>query len=75
MALYKMFCLLTYLVTWKTEMQQHICTVFIYGLPYVIGQTIYIFILFLSFFSSPNLSGRKLDVCHTSTHGVALVRI
>ena len=44
----------------------------------------YIFILwfllllsfFLSFFfSSPNLSRRRLDVCHTSTHGVALVRI
>jgi len=29
----------------------------------------------LSFFSSPNLSRRRLDVCHTSTHGVALVRI
>ena len=28
-----------------------------------------------SFFSSPNLSGRRSDVCHTSTHGVALVRI
>jgi len=45
-----------------------------------IGQTIYIFILSFvllsSFFvSSPNLSGRRLDVCHTSTHGVALVRI
>ena len=37
----------------------------------------YIFILFLSssfFFSSPNLTGRRLDV-YTSTHGVALVRI
>jgi len=82
--------------------------------PYVIRQTIYIFILFmvalwnradhyvfmlfmvalcnradhyifmlwfvlllllLSFFSSPNLSRSRLDVCHTSTHGVALVRI
>jgi len=47
--------------------------------PYVIGQTIYIFMLFLSFssffISSPNLSSRRLDVCHTSTHGVALVRI
>ena len=32
----------------------------------------YIFILFLSFFffSPPNLSGRRLDVYHTSTHGV-----
>ena len=27
------------------------------------------------FFSSPNLSRRRLGVCHTSTHGVALVRI
>jgi len=26
-------------------------------------------------FSSPNLSCRRLDVYHTSTHGVALVRI
>ena len=30
---------------------------------------------FSSFFSSPNLSRRRLDVCHTFTHGVALVRI
>jgi len=34
---------------------------------------------FLSFlfylFSSPNLIGRRLDVYHTSTHGVALVQI
>ena len=40
----------------------------------------YIFILwFLSIFyllfSSPNLSGRTLDVYHPSTHGVALVQI
>ena len=37
----------------------------------------YIFALWflLSFLSSPNLSGRRLDVYHTSTHGVALVRI
>jgi len=27
------------------------------------------------FFSSPNLSRRRLDVCHNCTHGVALVRI
>ena len=42
--------------------------------------TIYIFMLWFVllsffFFSSPNLSRRRLDVCHTSTHGVALVRI
>ena len=30
---------------------------------------------FFLLFSSPNLSRRRLDVCHTSTHGVALVRI
>jgi len=40
----------------------------------------YIFALWflLSFFfflSSPNLSRRRLDACHTSTHGVALVEI
>jgi len=38
----------------------------------------YIFALWFllsSFFSSLNLSRRRLDVCHSSTHGVALVRI
>jgi len=30
---------------------------------------------YLSFSSSPNLSRCRLDVCHTSTHGMALVRI
>jgi len=29
----------------------------------------------LSLFSSPNLSGRRLDVYHTSTHGVAPAQI
>ena len=49
--------------------------------PYVIGGAIIFlpcsFYLLSSsfFFSSPNLSGRRLDVYHTSTHGVALVRI
>jgi len=33
------------------------------------------FLLSVFFFSSPNLSRRRLNVCHTSTHGVALVRI
>jgi len=28
-----------------------------------------------SYFSSPILSGRRLDVSHSSTHDVALVRI
>ena len=34
-----------------------------------------IFSLSSLFYSSPNLSGRRLDVYHTSTYGVALVRI
>jgi len=44
--------------------------------PYVIGQTIIFlpcdFYLSSFFLSSPNLSSRRLDVYHTSTHGVAL---
>jgi len=46
--------------------------------PYGIGQTITFLpcgFFLSSFFSSPNLSRRRLDVCHTSTHGVALVQI
>jgi len=31
----------------------------------------YIFILWFLLFSSPNFSRRRLDVCHTPTHGVA----
>ena len=47
---------------------------------YVIAQTIIFlpcdfYLLLLSFFSSPNLSGRRFNVYHTSTHGVALVQI
>jgi len=34
-----------------------------------------LFYLSSFFFSSPNLNRRRLDVCHTSTHDVALVRI
>ena len=46
------------------------------GRPYIFSCCgLFFFFLLLSFFSSPNLSRRRLDVCHTSTHGVALVRI
>jgi len=43
--------------------------------PYVIGQTIIFSSCGFFFFSSLYLSGRRLDVYHTSTHGVALVWI
>jgi len=42
----------------------------------VYGRCPVVSIFYLSIFSpSPNLSGRRLDVYHTSTHGVALMRI
>jgi len=50
-------------------------------LPYGIGQAIiflpcgFFFFLSFFFFSSPILSRRRLDVYHTSTHGVTLVQI
>jgi len=39
------------------------------------GHYIFAVSFFLSFLSLPNLSGRRPDVYHTSTHGVALVQI
>jgi len=51
---------------------------YIYGRPVYAADADIIFLscgFFLLFYSSPNLSGRRLDVYHTSTHGVALVRI
>jgi len=50
-----------------------------YGRPMEKGRPLYfcsvVSLLLLSSFSSPNLSGRRLDVYHTSTHSVALLRI
>ena len=47
--------------------------------PYEIGQAVIFlpcgFFLLSIFFSSLNLSGRRLDVYHTLTHDVALVQI
>jgi len=46
-------------------------------LSYVLGRPLYFRAVVSSssffFFSLPNLSRRRLDVYHTSTHGVALV--
>ena len=41
---------------------------------YIFAQ-LFLLLSFFFLFSSPNLSGRRVDVYHTSTHGVALVRI
>jgi len=47
-----------------------------YGRPNAIGQAIiFSCCCFFFLFSSPILSRRRLDVYHTSTHGVALVQI
>jgi len=35
----------------------------------------FLLLIIISFLSSPNLSRCRLDVYHTSTHGVALVQI
>jgi len=52
-------------------------TIIHYGRPMEQGRPLY-FCPVISFFlslSSPNLRGRRSDVYHTSTHGLALVRI
>jgi len=43
--------------------------------PYIFSWCGLFFLLLSFFYSSPNLSRRGMDVCHTSTRGVALVRI
>jgi len=54
----------------------HLCILRIIMVALCNGADHNIFMLFLfSFFSSPNLSGRTLDVYHTLPHGVVLVRI
>jgi len=51
------------------------CLFVMAALRSICGHYIFVLFLLLLVFSSPNLSGRRLDVYHTSTHGVALVRI
>jgi len=48
---------------------------YVIGRPYIFSSCFFFFFLSFFFFSSPNLSGRRLDVYHTLAHGVALVRI
>jgi len=42
---------------------------------FILGFLLLSLFFFLSCFSSLNLSGRRVDVYHTSTYGVALVQI
>jgi len=64
---------------WRTKICAKNSSISFLWSPYGIGRDHYIFamwfflLLFSSFFflSSPNLSRRRLDICHTSTHGVA----
>jgi len=42
---------------------------------YIFCPVVSFYLLLSFFFSSPNLSDRRLDVYHTLTRGVALVRI
>jgi len=42
---------------------------------YIFALWFFLLTFFFFFFSSPNLIGHKVDVYHTSTHGVALVPI
>jgi len=67
---------------WMSTILPHMVWPYLWP-PYVIGGPLYfcpvISIFYLSsifyLFSSPNLSGHRLDLYHTSTHGVAVVRI
>jgi len=58
-------CGLFMVALWNRE------TIYTFMLWFVLSS----FFFLLSFSSSPNLSGRRLDVYHTLAHGVALVRI
>jgi len=70
-------------MSWLAAITRHRDMMAILWPPYAIREAIiflpcgFFFYLsfYLSIFSSPNLSRRRLDVCHTSTHGVALVQV
>jgi len=63
-------------VAHRGHLQNIIIIVFMAALRSRCGHHIFAMVSSSSFFlSSPNLSGRRVDVYHTSTHGVALMRI
>ena len=61
----------------QTVQPDNLWSPYVIGRPYIFSSCSFFpsFFYLLLFFSSPNLSGRRLDVYHTLAHGVALVRI
>ena len=51
------------------------CYMAVIGGPLYFCPVVSFYLSIFFFFSSPNLSGHRLDLYHTSTHGVALMRI
>jgi len=51
------------------------CGHYMFILWFLLSSSFFFFFFIFFFFSSPNLSGRRFDVYHTSTHNVALVQI
>jgi len=64
-------------VTKRCVRRRFVTTSFMAALWNTAGHYIFALWFVSSFylFSAPNLSGHRLDVYHTSTHGVALVQI
>ena len=62
--------------TWSSALNVLLWSPYVIGRPYIFSSCdFFLSSFYLSFFSSPNLSGRRLDVYHTLAQGVALVRI
>jgi len=58
---------LVYLLVWSPP--PHLWSPYVIGKPYIFSSCFFL----SSFFCSPNLSSRRLDVYHTSAHSVVLV--
>jgi len=67
--------LLTYLLTFVSAKDEMIMAALCNTAGHYIFALWFLSISLLLLFSSPNLSRRRLDVYHTSTHGVALASL
>jgi len=70
-------CALVFIIPPYGSMEEYLvyCVSFMAALYNRAGHYIFAVVFFFFFFSSSNLSRRRLNVYHTSTHGVALARI